>query len=210
MRDYGDRLHTRLISKTKRAYNKKTKKHNEVDNLYARIGSRSSLEENYHDAQEKLGKKDPETPKQNPKFGQFQQSPTIPLSEAPDFKKPKPKRKADSSLPKTRCSKANDTTNSSDKTGKKLAGMTNKLENDTSSTSNKDDREVKCTPKSSLYNKRRRKPRLTAKEKEEREKKWTEWIYKHNADKEEKKRPTGSVKVLLLIHLVQSAKSLII
>ena len=176
--------HDRLTSKAKRPYNKKTKKHNEVDNLYARIGSSSSSEENYHDAQEKWGKKDPETPKQNPKFEQFQQSPTIPLSEAPDFKKPKPKRKAHSSLPKTRCSKANDSTNSSDKTGKKLAGRTNKLENDTSSTSNKDDREVKCTPKSSLYNKRRRKPRLTAKEKE-REKKWTEWIYKHDADKEE-------------------------
>ena len=74
--------------------------------------------------------KHPETPKQNPKVGQFQQPPTITLSEAPDFKKPKPKRKADSSLPKMQCSKANDSTNLSDKTGKKLAGRSNKLKND--------------------------------------------------------------------------------
>ena len=80
---------------------------------------------------------------QNRTQKQFQQLLTIPLSEAPDFKKPKPKRKAHSSLPKRRCTKANDSTNSCDKMGKKLARRANKLENDTSSTRHKDDREVK-------------------------------------------------------------------
>lgn len=43
----------------------------------------------YSNAQETWGKKDPATPKRNPKIGQFQQSPSVPLSKTPDIKKKK-------------------------------------------------------------------------------------------------------------------------
>ena len=39
----------------------------------------------YSNAQETWGKRDPATPKRNPKLGQFQQSPTVPLSQKPDI-----------------------------------------------------------------------------------------------------------------------------
>ena len=43
--------------------------------------------ESYHTSQETWGKKEPPgTPKTNAKIGQFQQSPSIPLSETPDIK----------------------------------------------------------------------------------------------------------------------------
>jgi hypothetical protein len=61
-------------------------------NLSSTDESINSQKENCRDAQEKLGKKDPETPKQNPRIGQFQQFPTIPLSTKPDFEKSKSKR----------------------------------------------------------------------------------------------------------------------
>ena len=41
----------------------------------------------YSNARETWGKKDPNTPKRNPKLGQFQQSPSVPLSKTPDIKK---------------------------------------------------------------------------------------------------------------------------
>ncbi|CAB4021708.1 ubiquitin carboxyl-terminal hydrolase 8 isoform X3, partial [Paramuricea clavata] len=47
----------------------------------------AETEKNYSTVQETWGKKDPLTPKRNPKIGQFQQSPTIPLSKTPDVKK---------------------------------------------------------------------------------------------------------------------------
>ena len=47
----------------------------------------AETENNYSTVQETWGKKDPLTPKRNPKIGQFQQSPTIPLSKTPDVKK---------------------------------------------------------------------------------------------------------------------------
>ena len=43
----------------------------------------------YSNVQETWGKKDPATPKRNPKIGQFQQSPLVPLSKTPDMKKKK-------------------------------------------------------------------------------------------------------------------------
>ena len=38
----------------------------------------------YSNARETWGKKDPNTPKRNPKLGQFQQSPSVPLSKTPE------------------------------------------------------------------------------------------------------------------------------
>ena len=43
----------------------------------------------YYNVQETWGKKDPATPKRNPKIGQFQQFPSVPLSKTPDMKKKK-------------------------------------------------------------------------------------------------------------------------
>jgi hypothetical protein len=61
-------------------------------NLSSTDESINSRKENCHDAQEKLGKKDPETPKQNPTIGQFQQFPVILFSTKSDFEKSKSKR----------------------------------------------------------------------------------------------------------------------
>ena len=87
--DYGDRLHSRLKPKRKRAYKEKEKKEDSDGNLSRQLKASVHKRKNYHDAQEKWGKKDPETPKHNPRLGQFQQSPKIPLSSKPDFKKGK-------------------------------------------------------------------------------------------------------------------------
>ena len=57
--DYGDRLHG-CIPKIKRTYQKKTKKEDGCDSPSSTMESISSPEENYHDAHEKWGKKDPE------------------------------------------------------------------------------------------------------------------------------------------------------
>ena len=84
LRDFGDRLHSCINPKKKRTYEKKTMKGD--DNLPSTVESVSSLEESYHAAEEKWGKKDQEMPKQNPRIGQFQQSQTIPLSTNPDIK----------------------------------------------------------------------------------------------------------------------------
>ena len=51
------------------------------------LRSSDTLEEkSFHETEEKWGEKDPETPKRNSKIGQYQQSPTTPLSETPDLK----------------------------------------------------------------------------------------------------------------------------
>jgi ubiquitin C-terminal hydrolase len=140
IRDYADRLHNSLVPKKKRTYNKKTKtEHDLIEDRYSRIADSSSSEETYHDAQEKWGKKDPETPKQNPKLGQFQQSPTIPLSTTPDVKKSTDKKKT--SIRKTTCKKASGK-------GNVNADCTAGQESVT--------REVKCTPKSCFNNEKRR------------------------------------------------------
>ena len=47
----------------------------------------AETEKNYSTVQETWGKKDPLTPKRDPKIGQFQQSPPIPLSKTPDVKR---------------------------------------------------------------------------------------------------------------------------
>lgn len=88
-RNYADRLHTYLLPQKKRKYQKKNSgiESDEVDS------SATSEEKSFHEAEEKWGKKDPETPKLNPKIGRYQQSPTIPLSENPDLKKARSKRK---------------------------------------------------------------------------------------------------------------------
>ena len=73
-RNYADRLHTYLLPQ--------------------KNSSATSEEKSFHKAEEKWGKKDPETPKLNPKIGRYQQSPTIPLSQNPDLKKAKSKVKS--------------------------------------------------------------------------------------------------------------------
>ncbi|XP_046864644.1 uncharacterized protein LOC124459168 [Xenia sp. Carnegie-2017] len=88
-RNYGDGLHVYLKKQKKRRYEKRTKNIAESNNE-----SDSDLPEmTYHTSQERWGKKDPETPKQNPKLGRYQQSPSIPLSVTPNLKKNKSKSK---------------------------------------------------------------------------------------------------------------------
>ncbi|CAB4003605.1 Hypothetical predicted protein [Paramuricea clavata] len=67
----------------KRKYQNKTK-HDESDKVNS---SATSEEKSFHKAKENWQKRDPETLTCNPKIGQYQQSPTIPLSETPDLKK---------------------------------------------------------------------------------------------------------------------------
>ena len=76
-----------MLPQKKRKYQKKK---SDVESDEANSGA-TSEEKSFHEAKEKWGKKDPETPKLNPKIGRYQQSPTIPLSRNPDLKKPKVK-----------------------------------------------------------------------------------------------------------------------
>ncbi len=111
----------------------------------------SSLEENYHDAHEKWGKKDPEMPKQNPKLGQFQQSPMVPLSTNPDFKTRRADKKTHTPILKTQHTKTSESTNACSASQHKPGRTSTKLKNFSS--------KVKCTPKRVPNNKRKRKPR---------------------------------------------------
>ncbi len=84
-RNYADRLHVHVLPQMKRKYKKNTK--DDESDIFN--SSDTSEEKSFHEAEETWRKKDPETPKRNPKLGLYQQSPTIPLSETPDLKKAK-------------------------------------------------------------------------------------------------------------------------
>ena len=88
LNDFGDRIHTALNPKPKRQYRKR--KLNVEVSSYSK-DKRKKMEENddYHTVEEKWGKRDPSTPKTNPKLGQFQQSPKVPFSDSPTVKKEK-------------------------------------------------------------------------------------------------------------------------
>jgi hypothetical protein len=100
--DYSDRLDACRLPKQKRSYRQK-KKENDNPNLVTNKDDISQLQEQYRNAEEKWGKKEPETPKLNPRLGQFQQSPKFPLSEQPDLKdKSRGKKKINDDKEKSR------------------------------------------------------------------------------------------------------------
>ena len=78
--DFADRRHSSMKPRRKRQYKKKAAIVDDIAQQKRREGA------GYHSAEETSGKKDPETPKKNPKIGQFQQSPVIPMSSTPDVK----------------------------------------------------------------------------------------------------------------------------
>ena len=67
-RNYADHLHTYLLPQKKRKYQKKK---SGIESDEANSGA-TSEEKSFHEAEEKWGEKDPETPKLNPKIGQYQ------------------------------------------------------------------------------------------------------------------------------------------
>mgnify|MGYP002803810279 CR=1 FL=1 len=86
LNDFGDRIHIALNPKPKRKYRKR--KLNVGDSI-SQKEKRKKKDENddYHMVEETWGKRDPSTPKTNPKLGQFQQSPKVPFSDSPTVKK---------------------------------------------------------------------------------------------------------------------------
>ena len=106
-------------------------------------------------------------------LGIFQQSPTIPLSTDPDLKKKKPKKRVHMSTVSKRLNVC-----SSDKHKPRKTSPDVKLngQNATSGTN---------ISKTGTNRKRKRYSKLTPREKTENRKKWTEWIYKHDSNKEE-------------------------
>ena len=84
--DFSDRLHTSKKPRMKRPYTKKKKEADPLSPVHSDESSEKK-DQNYHNVEETWGKKEPETPKENPRLGQFQQSPKIPLSQEPDLKK---------------------------------------------------------------------------------------------------------------------------
>ncbi len=167
---FGDRLHSCINPKKKRTYKKKTINGDSNGNLPSTVEGVSSLEKSYRAAEEKWGKKDPETPKQNPRIGQFQQSLMILLSSNPDIKKSNVKREICPSFLKSHCGNCNKSTKMPAKRKNKSAKEENVLGG------------VQCTSKGVFKNKKKHKPRLTKREINENKRKWTEWIYKHEID----------------------------
>jgi ubiquitin C-terminal hydrolase len=162
-------------------------------NLSSTDESINSRKENCHVPQEKLGKKDPETPKQNSRFGQFQQFPTIPLSTKPDFVKSKSKRSihpACSESHKKKTKKVNACSYNEQKPGK----MSSKMNTSVSSEQENASRVANGTRKTVLKNKGPPKTRLTRRERIENRKKCTEWIYKHDGDEEDNDKRDISTK----------------
>ena len=136
------------------------------------------MEENYHNAQGKWGKKDPETPR----LGQFQQSPTIPLSTNPDLKKKKAKRNVYQAFPKIQNKTATKGVNVCSSNKQKPSKTSSDIIHDCQS--NRENARSGANIRKKLVNrKRKREPKLTPSEKEWR-KKWTEWIYTYDSDKE--------------------------
>ena len=180
MRDYADRLHGRMFLKKKRKYKKKTQKDGEK-NLNSVAKSSSISEENYHNAQEKWGKKDPETPKLNPRLGQFQQSPTIPLSTNPEKKAKRNVYKAFSKIQnKTATKGVNVCSSNKQKPSKTSSDIIHDCQ------SNGENARCGANIRYKPVNRKRKcEPKLTPSEKTEKRKKMDrEWIYTHDSDKE--------------------------
>ena len=80
--DFADCMHSRMLPKRKRSYPKKDKKDTNCSKKHnvSKSAKQEKQDISYHTAEETWGTKDPDTPKQNPKIGQFQQSPSVPLS----------------------------------------------------------------------------------------------------------------------------------
>ena len=82
--DFGDRIHAALKPKPKRQYRKRKP---DVESSNApKEKKKKNGNDDYQTVEEKWGKRDPSTPKINPKIGQFQQSPKVPLRESPTIK----------------------------------------------------------------------------------------------------------------------------
>ncbi len=96
LNDFGDRIHTALKPKPKRQYRKRKPN---VDNSISPREKKLKKDGNddYHTVEETWGKKDPSTPKTNPKLGQFQQSPKVPFSGSPTIKVKNEKRNSNNS-----------------------------------------------------------------------------------------------------------------
>ena len=86
--DFANRTHSNLRMKPKRSYKRKEGRNFKQNvSKEAKRKKQQPKAESYHTSQETWGKKEPPgTPKTNAKIGQFQQSPSIPLSETPDIK----------------------------------------------------------------------------------------------------------------------------
>ncbi|CAB4032869.1 ubiquitin carboxyl-terminal hydrolase 26 29 37, partial [Paramuricea clavata] len=91
--DYSDRLDSCKWAKPKRLYKRKKKDADDPLPVSTEEYSEDLQKHDYHNAEETWGKRDPETPKTNPRLGQYQQSPKIPLSQDPDLKKKSSKKK---------------------------------------------------------------------------------------------------------------------
>ncbi|CAB4035484.1 kDa in NOF-FB transposable element, partial [Paramuricea clavata] len=91
--DYSDRLDSCKQAKPKRLYKRKKKDADDPLPVSTEEYSEDLQKHDYHNAEETWGKRDPETPKTNPRLGQYQQSPKIPLSQDPDLKKKSSKKK---------------------------------------------------------------------------------------------------------------------
>jgi ubiquitin C-terminal hydrolase len=91
--DYSDRLDSCKREKPKRSYKRKKKDADNPIPVSSEEYSEDLQEHDYHNAEETWGKRDPETPKTNPRLGQYQQSPKIPLSQDPDLKEKSIKKK---------------------------------------------------------------------------------------------------------------------
>ena len=82
--DFGDRIHAALKPKPKRQYRKR--KPDVESSNSPKEKKKKNGNDDYQTVEEKCGKRDPSTPKINPKIGQFQQSPKVPLRESPTIK----------------------------------------------------------------------------------------------------------------------------
>ena len=88
--DFGDRIHTALTPKAKRLYRKR-KPVKESPNSLPEKKTKGKGNDDYNTVEETWGKRDPSTPKTDPKLGQFQQSPKVPFGESPTKKVKKEK-----------------------------------------------------------------------------------------------------------------------
>ena len=190
--DYSDRLDTYRNKKKKRSY-KQEKKEDSNQNPGSSEGRNNDVkEQHYRNSEEKWGKRDPETPKSNPKLGQFQQSPKIPLSEQPDLKtKSSAKKKKNNNheklqtFPRKRKSPVVDTTH----------GKPDEKQNKTSTISEKVKIKKKAEKCMVTEDKKREDFKKQTKSKSRRRlgnaacravrKRLTEWIYNHEANDKE-------------------------
>ena len=83
--DFGDRIHTALNPRPKRLY-RKQKPIKEDLNSSTEKKSKVTGCDDYNTVEETWGKRDPSTPKTEPKLGQYQQSPKVPFGDSPTIK----------------------------------------------------------------------------------------------------------------------------